>query len=56
MKNIVLIRYPHGWFPGGIRTDEFVPPITTSSWENNNFILEIDEEDECVRRVEDERQ
>lgn len=41
----MLIRYPHGWFPGGIWENEYAPTVTISSWEFNNYVLEIDEED-----------
>lgn len=38
----MMIRYPHGWFRGGGLWDsEYAPTLTTSSWEANNYVLEI---------------
>ena len=36
-----MIRYPHGFFDGGVWDNEYAPTITTSSWECNNYVLEI---------------
>ena len=38
-----LIHKPHGYYKGGIQTAEILSPLTSSSFENNHFILEQDE-------------
>lgn len=44
MKTI-LIRYPHGYFRGGVWENNYSPSLTTSDWQNNNYILEyVDKE------------
>ena len=45
-----LIRYPHGFFNGGIWDYDFMPTITTSSWEWNNLLLEIDDDNGGTRK------
>lgn len=41
MKEVWIIRYPHGWNSGGIFENEYAPALTTSSWEANNLLVEI---------------
>lgn len=36
-----MIRYPHGYFRGGLWENGYAPTITTSAWEFNNYVLEI---------------
>ncbi len=35
----MLIRYPHGWFGGGLWENDYAPALTTSAWENNNYLM-----------------
>ena len=37
-----ILRLPHGFFQGEIT--EVAPTITTSSFEHNNFVLEVYED------------
>jgi hypothetical protein len=41
MKKI-MVRYPHGYYRGGAWENEYSPTLTTSAWEFNNYVLEID--------------
>ena len=41
MMKQLMIRYPHGFFDGGIWDNEYAPALTTSAWEHNNYVLEI---------------
>ena len=51
-----LIRYPHGWFPGGLWENEYSPAVTISSWEHNNYVLEVYEsEEDCDTEAGEER-
>ena len=35
-----LLRYPHGWFGGGIIWNvRTAPTVTVSGWQDNNFLL-----------------
>ena len=35
-----ILRYPHGYFPGGIIWNpEVFPTVTVSGWQDNNFVL-----------------
>lgn len=38
MRDIRIMRMPHGYFDGGIT--DICPAITTSSFEHNNFVIE----------------
>lgn len=38
---VMMIRYPHGWFSGGLTETDYSPAVTTSSWECNNYLLEV---------------
>lgn len=40
MKKL-MIRYPHGFFKGGIEEKNYIPTITASCFEFNNYVLEI---------------
>ena len=37
--SVSLIRYPHGKFRGGHYHVHAFPPLTTSCFQNNNFLL-----------------
>jgi len=39
---VMMIRYPHGYYRGGAWENEYAPTITTSAWEFNNYVLEIE--------------
>lgn len=39
----MILRLPHGYFEGGVM--QICPSITISSFECNNFVLEVDEDD-----------
>lgn len=43
-KEIVLKQYPHGFNDGFEYHDGICPTITKSSWQHNNFIIEIYDE------------
>lgn len=46
MKKI-LIRYPHGYYRGGVWENDYSPTITTSAWEFNNYVLEEDDDNDA---------
>lgn len=57
---VMMLRYPHGYFKGGVVKTEFSPPITISNWEYNNAIVEIvedgrEKEDNNSRKTQCER-
>ncbi len=37
-KDALMIQIPHGYNPGKISSDK-LPPLTSNSWEHNNFLL-----------------
>lgn len=43
---IKMARYPHGFFDGGVFDCEILPTLTTSDFQNNNFLIEIYEDEE----------
>jgi hypothetical protein len=45
-KEIYLKQYPHGFNDGFEYHDGICPAITISSWQHNNFIIEIYDNDE----------
>lgn len=40
------MRYPHGWNMGGVVPGTPCPAITTSNWQDNNFLLTINDMEE----------
>jgi site-specific DNA-cytosine methylase len=40
MNDKVLIRYPHGYFMGGVWNNDYSPSITISSFQHNNIVME----------------
>lgn len=44
-KEIYLKQYPHGFNDGFEYHDGICPSITISSWQNNNFIIEVYEDE-----------
>lgn len=44
MKKVLLYQYPMGHNKGGILSLDYLPTITTSSFENNLYLIEIYEE------------
>lgn len=44
-----MIRYPHGYFRGGLWENDYSPTITTSAWEFNNYVLEIQDNEDADR-------
>lgn len=44
MKKVLLYQYPRGQNKGGILSLDYLPTITTSSFENNLYLIEIYEE------------
>lgn len=51
-KKIHLIRYPHGFFDGGVWENDYCPTITTSAWEFNNYVLEVQEHNDSHKGEE----
>lgn len=47
MRDIRVMRMPHGYFDGGIT--DICPAITTSSFERNNFVIENSEDKQVVQ-------
>lgn len=41
LGGIAILRYGHGNIKGGVYDGEIAPTITTSSWQHNNFLIEI---------------
>ena len=41
---MMLIRYPHGYYEGGAWDKDYSPTITTSAWEHNNYVLEVNDD------------
>ena len=41
-----MIRYPHGYYKGGVWENKYSPTLTTSAWEHNNHVLEILDNDD----------
>ena len=37
----MIIRYPHGYFKGGVWDNDYSQTLTTSAFEFNNYVLEI---------------
>jgi len=37
----IIYKIGHGYYPGGF-FEEYAPALTISSWEYNNFIIEIE--------------
>lgn len=46
MKKIWIKQYPHGFNDGFEYRDGKCPPLTTSSWQHNNFVVIAEEENE----------
>lgn len=44
-----FFQYPRGVNKGGVLNTEICPTISTSSWENNCFLIEIDETERDIR-------
>lgn len=44
MKKIWIKQYPHGFNHGFEYMDGKCPPLTTSSWQHNNFVCIADVE------------
>ena len=40
MNEKILIRYPHGYFAGGVWNNDYSPSITISSFQHNNIVIE----------------
>ena len=40
MNDKILIRYPHGYFMGGVWNNDYSPSITISSFQHNNIVME----------------
>jgi len=40
MNDYYMLRYPHGYFKGGAWTYDYSPSVTSSGFENNNYVLE----------------
>lgn len=40
MNDKILIRYPHGYFMGGVWNKDYSPSITISSFQHNNIVME----------------
>ena len=44
-----MYQYPRGVNMGGVLNTEYCPTISTSSWQNNCFLIEINYEDKDTR-------
>ena len=49
MKTYKMWQYPRGVNPGGVLNINYCPTISTSSWQNNCFLIEIEHEDNDSR-------
>ena len=45
-----IIQKGHGFNKGGIK-ENIVPALTTSSWQENNFVANIQNEDNSIRKL-----
>ena len=50
MDDNFIFQIPHGYNKGGIKKDSVCPTITTSAFEQNNFILAYDEQNKYFRK------
>lgn len=41
--NVSILRLGHGYYDGGV-AKEVAPPLTISSWQFNNYLVEIYED------------
>ena len=51
-----FFQYPRGVNKGGVLNTEICPTISTSSWENNCFLIEIDETERDIRPLAEQGQ
>lgn len=52
-KTCKMWQYPRGVNPGGVLNIDYCPTISTSSWQNNCFLIEI-YEDKDIRLLLEE--
>ena len=49
-REFKFFQYPRGLNPGGVLNVDCCPTISTSSWEHNCFLVEIEYEDNDDKR------
>lgn len=49
MREYKMYQYPRGVNMGGVLNIEYCPTISTSSWQNNCLLIEINYEDKDTR-------
>lgn len=55
MNDKILIRYPHGYFMGGVWNRDYSPSITISSFQHNNIVMENMENNNQINLPEELR-
>lgn len=55
MNDKILIRYPHGYFMGGVWNKDYSPSITISSFQHNNIVMENMENNNQINLPEELR-
>lgn len=48
--SVRIFRYPHGYYRGGLMKVRAMPSVTISSYEANNMIVKVYENDKTAKK------
>lgn len=48
--SVRIFRYPHGYYRGGLMKVRVMPSVTISSYEANNMIVKVYENDKTAKK------